>query len=130
MVECRCRHSMMSIQSVRPLKTLCTSPPGRPVHSDNNSTSLGSIPAMQHYNARRLSTFPPLYMASNSFIQLSELGHHGDNEYAKTSKQCQEMGYSNPGSLDCETDILPLSYCEGQAFFYCRKTSKGIVISK
>ena len=36
-----------SIQSVGPLKALYTSPPGRPVHSDTNSASPGSILATQ-----------------------------------------------------------------------------------
>ena len=35
------------IQSVGPLKALYTSPPGKPVHSGTNSTSLGNILAMQ-----------------------------------------------------------------------------------
>ena len=41
-----------SIQSFGPLKALYTSPPGRPVHSDTNSSSLGSILAMQLLRAK------------------------------------------------------------------------------
>ena len=62
--------------------TLC--PAGRPVHSDTNSTSLGSILATQQLRAMTKSlTFPPLY----SFIQVSELGRHGENENAQTLKR-------------------------------------------
>ena len=34
-------------------------------------------------------TFPPLSVARYSFIQLSVLRHHGENENAKASKQQQ-----------------------------------------
>ena len=37
-------------------------------------------------------------------MQLSELGCRVENENAQTSKQ-QQMGDSNPGSLDCESGI-------------------------
>ena len=42
------------IQSVvpRPLKALYTSPPDRPVHSGTNSTSLGSILALQQLRVK------------------------------------------------------------------------------
>ena len=43
-----------SIQSVGSLKALYTSPPGRPVHSSTNSTSLGSILAMQQLCAKTI----------------------------------------------------------------------------
>ena len=76
------------MQSVGPLKALYTSIPGRPVHSDTNSTSLGSILAMQQLRAKTKSlTFQPLSIARYSFIQLNELGHRGDNENAHTSKR-------------------------------------------
>ena len=49
--------------------------PGRPVHSDTNSASPGSILAMQQLRATTKSlTFPPLSVARYSFIQLSQLG--------------------------------------------------------
>ena len=51
-------------------------------------------------------TFPSI--TRYSFIQLSELGCHGENENAQTSKTVAK-GDSNPGSLDCESSILPLS---------------------
>ena len=47
---------LRSIQSVGPFKALYTSPPDRTVHSDTNSTCLGSILASCNY-ARRLFIF-------------------------------------------------------------------------
>ena len=43
-----------SIQSVGPLKALYTSPPGRPVHSDTDSTSLESILATMQLRAKTI----------------------------------------------------------------------------
>ena len=54
-------------------------------------------------------TFPPPSIARYSFIHLSELGCRRENANAQTSKQ-EQRGDSNPGSLDCESGILPLSY--------------------
>ena len=49
--------------------------PGRPVHSDTNSASPGTILAMLQLRAKTKSlTFPPLSIARYSFIQLSQLG--------------------------------------------------------
>ena len=49
--------------------------PDRPVHSDTNSASPGSILAMQQLRAKTKSlTFPPLSIAWYSFIQLSQQG--------------------------------------------------------
>ena len=49
--------------------------PDRPVHSDTNSASPGSILAMQQLCAMTKSfTFPPLSIARYSFIQLSQQG--------------------------------------------------------
>ena len=49
--------------------------PGRPVHSDTNSASPGSILARQQLRAKAKSlTFPALSIARYSFIQLSEQG--------------------------------------------------------
>ena len=87
--------------------------PGRPVHSDTNSASPGSILVMQQLRATTKSlTCPPLFIARYSFIQLSQQG--------RQSRQWRERKYpifdtvakqdSNPGSLDCESGILPLSY--------------------
>ena len=49
--------------------------PDRPVHSDTNSASPGSILARQQFRAKTKSlTFPPLSIARYSFIQLSQQG--------------------------------------------------------
>ena len=67
---------------------------GKPVHSDTNSASPGSILAMQQYAQRLLTHIYTTvtvckftYIASYSFIQLSELGRHGESENAQTSKR-------------------------------------------
>ena len=84
--------------------------PGRPVHSDTNSASPGSILAMLQLRARTKSlTCPPPSIARHSFIQLSQLGRQW------RERKCQifetvAKGDSTPGSLDCESGILPLSY--------------------
>ena len=65
--------------------TLFAPPPpprGRPVHSDTNSASPGSILAMLQLRAKTKSlTFPPLSIARYSFIQLSQLGVNGECQY-------------------------------------------------
>ena len=64
-----------AVHSVGPLKALNPSPPGRPIHSDTNSASPGSILAMQQLRSTTKSlTCPPLSIARYSFLQLSELG--------------------------------------------------------
>ena len=84
--------------------------PGRPVHSDTNSASPGSILAMQQLRAKAKSlTFPPLYIPKYSFLQLSELGHQWRERMCPIFETVAK-GDSNPGSLHCESGILPLSY--------------------
>ena len=65
------------------------SSPGRSVNSDINSASLGSIPDSHASITREYYslTFPLLSIVRCSFIQLSELGHRGENENAQTSKR-------------------------------------------
>ena len=71
-------------------KRFTLSSPGRPVHSDTNSASLGSILAMQQLRATTKSlTFPPLSIARYSFIQLSRLRRREVKENAQTSKRYQ-----------------------------------------
>ena len=41
------------------LKELYTSPPGRPVHSNVNAASLGSIQRRHNYCDKTVFTFPP-----------------------------------------------------------------------
>ena len=59
------------------------SSPDRPVHSDTNSASLGSILDMQQLHIDYSLTFPPLSIARYSFIQLRL---REENENAQTSK--------------------------------------------
>ena len=68
-------------------KRFTLSSPGRPVHSNTNSASLGSILAMQQLRNDYSITCPPLSLARYSFIQLSRLRHREANENAQTSKR-------------------------------------------
>ena len=91
------------IQSVGPPKALYTSPPGRPVHSGTNSTSLRSILAKLQLRARRLisnhSHFHHFSIARYSVIQLSKLGHCGENKNAQALKLLNGSKVEpNPGS--------------------------------
>ena len=84
--------------------------PGRPVHSDTNSASPGSILARQQLRAKAKSlTFPPLSIARYSFIQLSEQGRQWRERKCPIFETVTKWD-ANPGSLDCESGILPLSY--------------------
>ena len=97
-----------------------TLPPGRSVHSDTNSASPGIILATQQLCAKIKSlTFSPLSIARYTFIQLSQLGHQW-RERKCPILETAAKGDSNPGSLDCESGILPLSY---RAPFVCIATS-------
>ena len=68
-------------------KRFTLSSPDRPVHSDINSASLGSILATQQLHNDYSLTFPPLFIARYSFIQLSRLRLREENENAQTSKR-------------------------------------------
>ena len=84
--------------------------PDRPAHSNTNSASPGSILARQQLRAKTKSlTFPPLSIARYSFIQLGEQGRQWRERKYPTFETVPK-GDSNPGSLDCESGILPLSY--------------------
>ena len=106
------RHSRVSSPVDRSKRfTLPPPSPGRPVHSDTNSASSGSILAMQQLRATAKSlTFPPLSIARYSFTQLSQLVRQW-RERKFPIFETVAKGDSNPGSLDCESGILPLSYC-------------------
>ena len=66
--------------------------------------------AMQQLHATTKSrTFPPLSIARYSFIQLSQLGRQW-RERKCPRFETVAKGDSNPGSLDCESGVLPLSY--------------------
>ena len=84
--------------------------PDRPVHSNTNSASPGSILARQQIRAKAKSlTFLPLSIARYSFIQLSQRGRQW-RERKTPIFETVAKGDSNPDSLDCESGILPLSY--------------------
>ena len=84
--------------------------PGRPVHSDTNSASPGSILVMQQLRATTKSlTCPPLSVARYSFIQLSQLERQWRERKCPIFETVTKRD-SNPGPLDCESGILPLSY--------------------
>ena len=75
------------------------------------SASPGSILARQQLRAKTKSlTFPPLSVARYSFIQLSRQERQR-RERKMPNLRNGSKGDSNPGSLDCESGILPLSYC-------------------
>ena len=81
-----------------------------PVHSDTNSASPGSILVMQQLRATTKSlTFPPLSIARYSFIQLSQQGRQWRERKCPIFDTVAKQD-SNPGSLDCESGILSLSY--------------------
>ena len=74
--------------------------PSRPVHSNTNSASLGTILAMQQLRATTKSvTFPPLSIARYSFIQLSQLGRQWRERKCPIFETVTK-GDSNTGSLD------------------------------
>ena len=77
--------------------------PGRPVHSDTNSASPGSILAMQQLPAT--TNHSHFHHCSQVLIQLSQWREQKYPIFETVAK-----GDSNPGSLDCESGILPLSY--------------------
>ena len=63
-----------------------TAPPGRPVQSNTNSASLGSIQPFCKCCALK---FPRPSIARYSFIHLSELVFRGDNKSTDASNQCR-----------------------------------------
>ena len=104
-------YSAVSSPLDRPKRCTLFALPGRPVHSDTNSASPGSILAMQQLRATTKSlACPPLSIARYSFIQLSQLGRQWRERKCPIFKTLAKRD-SNPGSLDCESGILPLSYC-------------------
>ena len=81
--------------------------PDRPVHSDTNSASPGSILVMQHLRATTKSlTFPPPSIARYSSIQDSELGRRGENKNAQNLKQ-QQRGFEPGFSISCPAFYRP-----------------------
>ena len=84
------------------------------------SASPGSILVMQQLRATTKSlTFPPLSMARFSFIQLSRQGRQWREGKCPIFQTVAKRD-SNPGSLDCESGILPLSYrASRQCAWWC-----------
>ena len=78
-----CFYIWRIIHSVGSLKALYTSPSSRPVQSNTKSASPGTIIAMQQLRA----TTKSLTIARYSFIRLSQLGRHGENDNAQTLKR-------------------------------------------
>ena len=84
--------------------------PGRPVHSNTNSAPPGSILARQQLRAKAKSLkFPTLSIARYSFTQLSQQGRQWRERKCPIFETITKRD-SNPGSLDCESGILPLTY--------------------
>ena len=74
------------------------------------SASPGSVLARQQLRAKTKSlTFPPLSIARYSFIQLSQQGRQWRERKCPIFETVAK-GDSNPGSSDCESDLIPLSY--------------------
>ena len=74
------------------------------------SASPGSILARQQLCAKTKSlTFSPLSIARYSFIQLSQQGCEWRERKCPIFETVAN-GDSNPGPLDCESGVLPLSY--------------------
>ena len=72
--------------------TLHFSSPGRPVHSDTNSASLGRFQPHYKYSIAQIlfiHIFPPLSIARGTRLYrlLNELGRHGENKNCQASKE-------------------------------------------
>ena len=85
-------------------------PPGRPVQPDTKSTSLRSIQPCSNYCMKTIhSRFSAVY--SQVLIYTAESTGASMERTEMPNLQNDSKGDSNPGSLDCESGILPLSYC-------------------
>ena len=104
-----------------------TSPPGRPVHYDTNSTSLWSIQPCCNYCTQTIHSHSKTIqlLCKDYFTHISTTVYSqiliytaecqwvnwGVVERTKMSKlRNRGQGYSKPCSLDWESGILPLSY--------------------
>ena len=87
----------------------------------------GSILARQQLRAKAKSlTFPPLSIARCSFIQLSEQGRQCRERKCPIFETVTKRD-SNPGSLDCESGILPLSYRAPRAVMTIYRMKMAII---
>ena len=95
------------IQSVGSLKSLYTSRPGRPVHSDTNSTSPGSILATQPLRAETIHSH---FHHCQVLIYTAEWTEASWRDRKCPNFETVAKRDLNIGSLDCESGSLPLSY--------------------
>ena len=114
--------------TAKTLKALYTSPPGRHVHSDTNSTSLGGIHPCCSYCANTIHSHSHHY-CEVVFMKLSDLGHWGETKNALASKR-QQRGFA-PGISQfrvCRsTDVLP---CYSAQMNSCNRDKKSINFGK
>ena len=98
--------------------------PGRPVHSDTNSASLGRILAMQQLCAKTIHSYFHRCLARYSFIELSELGclrEYSDNMHAfKICCSCVK--------LVTLTNLQSSSLINNYSNKYLRNTSKKVYV--
>ena len=99
MYVCMFLYSAVFSLNIGPLKVLYTfCPPGQTCsfrHQPGFSGKHSSHAAIICATTKSL-TFPPLAIAGSHFIQLSELGRHGENENARTSKRyCKKGGFEH-----------------------------------
>ena len=74
-------------ESIKNKSDLHFSSPGRLVHSDTNSASLGSILAMQCNDYSLTTVYSQVGAFSFTGIQLSRVRRREENENAQTSKR-------------------------------------------
>ena len=98
-------------------------------HSDTNSTSLGSILAMQHNYAQRLFTHISTTVYSQVLIYTAEWTRALWRERKCPNFEMVAKGDSNQGYLDCESGILPLSYCAPQHVLNATKAISYKIVS-
>ena len=102
-----------------PFKALYTSPPGRPVHSNTNSTSLGSIQPCCNYCAETTHSF----ISTSVYSQVvSERRQRGVDEIAQVSKRQQESRtplLSNKIRRSNHCITAPLRHCTTAPLHHC-----------
>ena len=84
------------------------SSPGRPVQTDTNSTSLGSILATQQLREKTIHSHFTTTVYSQALICTAE--RTGASRTKMPNLRNSSKGDSKMGSPDCESGILPLSY--------------------
>ena len=102
-VECTCERVNILLTHTQAFTFAHSHAPAH-AHIQTHARTLGVLAR----SSRRRRTFPPLSIARYSFIQLSRQGRQW-REGKCPIFQTVAKGDSNPGSLDCESGILPLS---------------------